>query len=281
MSDFAGGAADSHGSPADLPAYGNRDDRAPRSSTNDQPAVPFPDSATEPRPSRRRRAAVGVTGIAVVAVIVTAATLLMPRTSPSESTSGGAATSAPTPVLQTATDCTRSASSGEVPTSGMVSSGGLSFPQSVAPQWRAKAEHRVPNSVDAVSLDEKVSDMGESTWIGQLTVGVTNFDQSMTLADQARLMLKCVVRSDLYERTTPSAAEATPVPGRLDGTPISTIEVPISVSVADPAITGDDVVLVIVGTSPSTYFLATSPFSDAKRRAVVDAAWRGLHVSSV
>ena len=281
MSDFAGGRADLHGSPADLPAYGNGDHRAPRSSTNDQPAVPFPDPAIDPRSGRRRRAAIGMTGIAIVAVVAAAATLLMSRTSPSESTSGGGAASAPTPVLQTATDCTRSASSGEVPTSGMVSAGGLSFPQSVAPQWRAKAEHRVPNSVDAVSLDEKVSDMGESTWIGQLTVGGTNFDQSMTLANQARLMLKCVVRSALYEGTSPSVAEATPVPGRLDGTPISTIEVPISVSVADPAITGDDVVLVIVGTSPSTYFLATSPFGDTGRRAVVDAAWRGLHVSSV
>jgi hypothetical protein len=174
--------------------------------------------------------------------------------------------------------------SGEVPpgdsSNDMVSAGGLSFPRSVAPDWRAKPEHRVPNSVDAVSLDEVVSDIGERGWIGQLTVGITNFDQSMSLADQATLMLKCVLRSDLYAGTSASVGEAVPIPGRLDGTPTSTIEVPVSVKVADPAIHGDDVVVMIVGTRPTTYFLATTPFGDVERGAIVRAAREQLHISA-
>lgn len=166
-------------------------------------------------------------------------------------------------------------------TSGLVSAGGLSFPRSVAPEWRAKPEHRVPNSIDAVSLDELVSDIGERGWIGQLTVGITNFDQSMSLADQAELLLKCLLRSDLYEGTSAQVGEAVPTPGRLDGTPTSTIEVPVSVKVADPAIRGDDVVVIIVGTRPSTYFLATTPFGDVERAAIVRAARERLHVSAV
>jgi hypothetical protein len=132
-----------------------------------------------------------------------------------------------------------------------------------------------------VSLDETVSDMGETNWIGQLTVGITNFDQSMPLADQAELLLKCVLRSDLYVDTFPSAGEAVPTPGRLDGTPTSTIEVPVSVRVPDPTILGDDVVVMIVGTRPSTYFLATTPFGDVERAAVVRAAREQLHISAV
>ena len=60
-------------------------------------------------------------------------------------------------------DCTHSVSSGEVPTNGTVSAGGLFFPQSAAPHWRPKPEHRVPNSVDVVSLVEEVGDMGVMT----------------------------------------------------------------------------------------------------------------------
>lgn len=239
-----------------------------------------PTGLESPDHSRRNLAILGVVGVAVVAVIAIAAVVIL-RMGSTEPTPGVLDEAPPTPVAQAATDCTHSLSSGEVPTSGIVSAGGLSFPRSVAPDWRPKPEHRVPNSIDAVSLDEQISDMEEMNWIGQLTVGITNFEQSMSLADQAKLMLKCIPASDLYDTTSPTVAEVTPTPGRLDGTPTSTIEAPISVTIPDRSILGDDLVLIIVGTRPTTYFLATTPFGDVDRRAVVQAALDGLHVSAL
>jgi hypothetical protein len=288
MSSSSGDGAGAGGSPGpDLPAWGTGEPWPSPHVPPDPPAVPFPEAAPSEPASRRdwrRKPPAALIGVAVIAVVAVAAALLLWRTNDS----GPAAESlsvepAPAPVEHSATDCTNSVTSGEVPPGdlSMVSAGGLSFPRSVAPDWRAKAEHRVPNSIDAVSLDEKISDMGDRGWIGQLTVGITNFDPSMSLADQARLLLKCVLRSDLYADTSAVAGEGVPTAGRLDGTPTSTIEVPVSVRVPDPTILGDDVVVIIVGTRPSTYFLATTPFGDVERAAVVRAAREQLHISAV
>jgi hypothetical protein len=266
----------------DIPAYGVEVGGTPHEP--DQPAVPFPDvapSEEEPGRGRGHLAPFVFIGVAIIAVIAVASVLVMSRTGAQEGAPDSVGEAAPTPAAHTATDCTHSVSSGEVPTNGTVSAGGLFFPRSVAPRWQPKPEHRVPNSIDAVSLDEEVSDMGDMVWIGQLTVGITNFDQSMSLADQAKLMFKCVLGSDLYEGASASVAELTPTPGRLDGTPTSTIEAPVTVAVADPSVRGDDVVVVVVGTRPSTYFLATSPFGDVHRRAIVQAAREALQLSPV
>lgn len=273
------------GSPGADPAYSQSNDHAygvppepywaPQSG---QPVVPDV-------PDRRRRnvAILGAVGVAVVAVIGLVAVVIL-RTFAVEPAEPGAAQAPGTPQASTphhATGCTHSESSGVPPETGAVSAGGLSFPLSVAPDWRRKAEHRVPNSIDAVSLVETVSETADMSWIGQVTVGVTNFDQSLSLADQAALMVKCIVDSDLYDGSSPVVAEFTPKPGRLDGTPTSTVEVPISVTIADPTVRGDDLVLTIVGTSPTTYFLGSSPIGDADRRAVVEAALKNLHLSAV
>lgn len=291
MSDSSGdgaGGGDAHD--AHIPAWGSGNGWSP-SPVPPEP-LPFPFPETTPSEAalergRRRRLPAVVIGVAVVAVVVGAAAMLLWRAHDlAPAAEGLGVEPAPEPVGHSATDCTNSVSSGEVrpgdsPTNGVVSAGGLSFPRSVAPEWRAKPEHRVPNSIDAVSLDELVSDIGERGWIGQLTVGITNFEPSMPLADQARLLLKCVLRSDLYADTSPSVGEAVPTAGRLDGTPTSTIEAPVAVKVADPAIRGDDVVIIIVGTRPSTYFLATTPFGDVEREAIVRAAREQLHISAV
>ena len=189
---------------------------------------------------------------------------------------------APRTVAQNATDCTDGTSNGEVPTGELVSAGGLSFPRDVAPSWDLVADEDMPNSIDAVALSDTVfydesKDLG---WEANLTVGSTNFVQSLSLADQAQLMLTCLV-SDSYAGASPTVAAATSTPGRLDGVPTATIEAAVSAVTIDPTITGDDVVLTIVGTQPSSYFLAETPFEDAGRRAMADAARRGLHVASV
>lgn len=234
-----------------------------------------------PDHSRRNLALLVGGGVVGVIVVIALAALLIVRVSAPSSAPGPAEAEAPKPVAQTATDCTHSVSSGEVPTNGMVSAGGLYFPQNIAPGWRPKAEHRVPNSIDAVSLDEVISDMKDMNWIGQVTVGITNFDQSMSLPDQARLMLKCIVASSLYEGANAVVGTVTTTPGHLDGMPTLRLDASISVSIADPAIHGDDLVLIIVGTSPTTYFLGSAPFGDTARRDVVQAALNGLHVASV
>ncbi|WP_163796933.1 hypothetical protein [Mycolicibacterium sediminis] len=257
---------------------------SPAPPPSDAGSEPYPSSVppTDPAPDHQRRtlAILGTVGVALVAAIVVAIVLVV-RVLDADPTSEDPAVASQTPSAEPVRECTQGVSDGEVPESGAVSAGGLSFPRSVAPEWQPKAEHRVPNSVDAISLEAEISDMTDMTWIGQLTVGVTNVDQDMSLTDQARLMLKCVVESELYERASPFVGEVTPKPGRLDGVPTVTIEVPISVVIPDPAITGDDLVLVIVGTRPSTYFLATTPFGDVERQAVVRAAMEGLRVSPV
>jgi hypothetical protein len=78
----------------------------------------------------------------------------------------------------------------------------------------------------------------------------------------AQRSLRGNVRVGGPSRTDPRASRRTPT---------STIEVPVSVKVADPAIHGDDVVM-IVGIRPSTYFLDTTPFGDVERGAIVRAA---------
>lgn len=276
--------ADGSGPGGEPPAYGAGDTPiywAPP----DQQGVRYPDAAGTPTAppdhSRRNLAILGVVGVAILAVIAVAAVLIVRMALTHPTSEPVASEPPPSPVAQNATDCTHSVSSGEVPTTGMVSAGGLAFPQNIAPDWRPKAEHRVPNSIDAVSLDETVREMPETDWIGQLTVGITNFAPSLSLADQAELMLKCIVASELYEGTAPVVGDVTPTPGRLDGTPISQIDVPVTVTVSDPTIRGDDVMFVVVGTSPTTYFLGVSPIGDPGRRAVVEAARKELHITAL
>jgi hypothetical protein len=87
----------------------------------------------------------------------------------------------------------------------------------------------------------------------------------------AQRSLRGNVRVGGPSRTDPRASRRTPT---------STIEVPVSVKVADPAIHGDAVVVMIVGTRPTTYFLATTPFGDVERGAIVRAAREQLHISA-
>lgn len=260
------------------PAYG-----APQEPGYYPPSYPYwgpPPPPPPVAPSRNRNLAIigGVAAAVVVVAIVAAVAVLTLRSS---APMAGPEAPPPQPQRQTATTCTHSESSGEVPETGMVSAGGLSFPLSVAPDWERKAEHRVPNSIDAVSLAETVSETEDMTWIGQVTVGITNFAPSLSLSEQAELMVKCIVGSELYDRAAPKLGEFTPVAGRLDGMPTSTIDVPITVTIDDPTVRGDDLVVIIVGTNPTTYFMGSSPIGDADRRSVVEAAIQQLHVSAL
>ncbi|BBZ15161.1 hypothetical protein [Mycobacterium branderi] len=227
-----------------------------------------------------RRAGVvgGVAAAIVVVVAVVVAVVFYGKDPPSGAAADAASPAAPN--AWSATDCTHSASSGQVPVNGVVSAGGLSFPQNVAPGWRPKAEHRLPNSIDAISLDYTVSRVGGRTWIAQVTVGITNFDQSLSLAAQAKLMLRCVAASDLYEPYEPTVPAAAPKSGHIDGVPTAEIDATFTVTFADPTVKGDDVVIIVVGTSPSTYFLGTSPTGDTARRDVVQAAVKALHLAA-
>lgn len=253
-----------------------------------QPGVPLPSGPpvggpVPPRgPGNRGWLIAGGIGAALVVVIglVVAAVLYSGAKSSRSGPGAGAPAAPPTPSAQAATDCTHSVSSGELPPHGMVAAGGLSFPQSIAPDWRVKPEHRVPNSIDAVSLDEQTAETATMSWIAQITVGVTNFDQSMSLPDQAQLMLRCVLASELYESASPQTPAATPKSGRIDGVSTSEIRVPVTVSFGDPTVKGDDLVIIVVGTSPTTYFLGSSPMGDQARRAVVEAAVKALHVAA-
>lgn len=266
-----------HGATGD-PAYGGQPHPywAQQAAPTNPSGVPSPDHR-----SRNTAIVLGVIGVAVIAVIavvVAVALRVFATDAPPDRSASGVSEEARPPG---ATGCTHSETSGEPPETGSVSAGGLSFPLGVAPDWERRAEHRVPNSIDAVSLTETVSETEDTTWIGQVTVGVTNFDESLSLAEQAELMVKCVVASELYEGASPRLGEVSPESGRLDGTPTSTIEVPVSVTFADPTVRGDDLLLVIVGTSPTTYFLGSSPIGDADRRAVVEAARDQLQLSNV
>ncbi|TDH53135.1 hypothetical protein [Mycobacterium talmoniae] len=251
-----------------------------------QPPAGFPAAGGAPpggHHQRPRKVAlvVGAGAAIVVVVVAVVVAVIMRGGNHSASTASSSAAAAPTTRnAQSATDCTHSVSSGQLPVNGMVSAGGLSFPQSVAPDWRAKPEHRVPNSIDAVSLDETVSETASMSWIAQVTVGVTNFDQSLSLADQAKLMLKCIVVSELYDGASATAAGVSAKSGRLDGISTSEIDVAVPVTFEDPTIKGDDLVIIVVGTSPSTYFLGSSPFGDQARRDVVQAAVKSLHVAA-
>lgn len=265
------------------PAYAASNEPAfhhPQWASQQTPAPVVP-GGTAPAPAGGHRkalvyGAIGVAVVAIVAVVIVAAVVVK-----STVTAAVDPAAPPTADPHHATRCTHSESSGEPPETGLVSAGGLSFPLDVAPDWQRKAEHRVPNSIDAVSLAETVSEADGKTWIGQVTVGITNFDSSLSLAEQAELMATCIVGSELYAGASPRLGEATPQPGRLDGSPTSTLDVPITVTFADPTIRGDDLVIMIVGTSPSTYFLGSSPIGDAARRAVVEAAMSELHLSAV
>lgn len=184
---------------------------------------------------------------------------------------------------QSATDCTPNVSTGGLPVNGVVSAGGLSFAQSVAPDWVPRGDSRMPNALDAVSLVQTVVSTSSSSWIAQVTVGVTNFNQSMSIAAQAELMLKCVVKSNYfapYSPDVPAVTSDSVKSGRVDGVPTSEIDVPVEVAYPNPQITGDDVVVIIVGTKPSTVFFGTSPIGDTARRDVVRAAVAALHVAS-
>lgn len=259
------------------PAYG----------PSNQPGVPFPAGAPGgPVPpggpgNRGWVIAAGVGAALVVVIALVVAAMLHGGATSSRSVPDTAVAGAPpSSNAQSATDCTHSVSSGELPPRGMVAAGGLSFPQSIAPDWRVKPEHRVPNSIDAVSLDEQTAATATMNWIAQITVGVTNFDQSMNLADQAQLMLKCVLAGELYEGSSPTAPAVTPKTGRIDGIATSEIDAPVTVVFGDPTVKGDDVVIIVVATSPTTYFLGTSPMGDQARRQVVQAAIKSLHVAS-
>jgi hypothetical protein len=257
-------------------AYGGGPGGDPPAWSWPPPQVPPP---AVPGRSNSTAAPVAIAAAVVLVIAVVVALIFYLHGNSTKGTAASNATSPTAPNAQSARDCTHSMSSGQVPTNGMVSAGGLSFPQSVAPNWRPKAEHRVPNSIDAISLDELVSP-ADRTWIGQVTVGITNFDQSMSLAAQAKLMLKCVLASDLYQPNQPEVPAVTPKAGRIDGTPTAEIDVVVSVTFVDPTIKGDDLVIIIVGTNPSTYFLGTSPIGDSARRNVVVAAQKALHVAA-
>ncbi|MBJ7339212.1 hypothetical protein [Mycolicibacterium sp.] len=221
----------------------------------------------------------GVVGLALLAVVAVVAVVAVTIVTMGQlsSTAGP-----PRTVVQNATECTDGVSNGEVPTGEMVSAGGLFFPRDVAPGWDLLAEPDEPNSVDAVTLQEEVAyDESEGIgWLANVTVGNTNFDPSLSLSDQAQLMLTCIV-SKSYAGASPTLRATNAISSRLDGLPTATVEAAISAVAFDPAITGDDVVLTIVGTTPTSYFLGTSPIGDASRRTVVQAARRELHVSQV
>ena len=247
------------------------------------PPPHHPNVAPESQDRNRRTliilGTVGAVLIGVIAVVAVFAIRMGDNHSAPDTVAS--APSSPKPVASTARDCTHSVSSGEIPTADMVTAGGLAFPISVAPDWRRKAEHRVPNSIDAVSLTETVSEMEQMDWIGQLTVGITNFDPALSLEEQAKLMMKCIVASELYDNSSAQMGQMTVTPGRLDGTPTVRVNMPVTVTLPDPRIRGDDLVLVVVGTSPSTYFMGCSPIGDAGRLAVVEAALKELHISAV
>jgi hypothetical protein len=259
-------------------AYGGGPGGDPPAWSWPPPQVPPP---AVPGRSNSTAAPVAIAAAVVLVIAVVVALIFYLHGNSTKGTAASNATSPTAPNAQSARDCTHSMSSGQVPTNGMVSAGGLSFPQSVAPNWRPKAEHRVPNSIDAISLDEIVSQADRSSWIGQVTVGITNFDQSMSLAAQAKLMLKCIAASELYEASEPKVPAVTPKAGHIDGLPTAEIDVAVTVTFADPTVKGDDLVIIVVGTSPSTYFLGASPIGDTARQGVVLAAVKALHVAAV
>lgn len=226
---------------------------------------------------------IGVVGVLLVVVAVVVAMVLHDNhhtatSSHTGSTGTRTGVTSTTRGDQSATDCTPNVSSGELPVNGAVSAGGLSFPQSVAADWTAAGNYWFPNVIDAVTLYQEIDSGG---WITDVTVAITNFDQSLSLADQATLMLKCLLSGSSYAPYTPEApATISTESGRISGVATSKIDVAVNVTYSNPRVTGDDIVVIVVDTRPSTVFLGISPIGDTASRDVVQAAAAALRVAS-
>ena len=162
-----------------------------------------------------------------------------------------------------------------------LSSGKISIPTAEMPSgWDADRGTRYPfvTQADGVTLGRP---SGSNSWLAQIAVGVlpTNFrDETERIA---RKFIECLSTGPGYDTVTVGPIDF----GQLTNAKIENrdtdytlLNASIPVRNGPAGISGDDVVVVIVDSSPMTVAIGISPIGDASTKSSVDKAVRGLLV---
>ncbi|EGD56228.1 serine/threonine protein kinase-like protein [Gordonia neofelifaecis NRRL B-59395] len=219
-------------------------------------------------------------GSDTAAADTTSATTAQPPESASPSTPAG---TDPAVVAGVPTQCAAGTTT-QSTSAQTVASGPISIPPSDLPTtgWRPDNTSQVPfaRAANGISASRPV---GSSGWMAQITVGTLPSSFKTNTEAIARKLVDCLPSSPGYSMVDASPPQIEGVQNeKLDDkvTPYTLIRARIDVRNQRSGVPGDDLVVVVVNSSPMTFAFGSSPINDSATKAEVDKAIVNLQVKT-
>ncbi|WP_026917962.1 serine/threonine protein kinase [Gordonia shandongensis] len=157
--------------------------------------------------------------------------------------------------------------------------GDIWIPEEKMPRgWRPDTYTSLPYVTSAAGVTAARPE-GTRGWAAQITVGTLPADFTGSTEAIARKFLSCLPENPGYDTVSPSPpSPGAPINRTMEDrvTEYTLIRARISVSGGPSRVTGDDIVLVVVGTTPKTLAFGASPTGDARTSREVETAVTGL-----
>lgn len=145
------------------------------------------------------------------------------------------------------------------PADSRVHGGPLSYPTSALPDWSGPStEQRIPYGRDAWSMYMPIT-TEERGWASSATVGIATAPAAIGSSGAVRLMLQCVLTSDLYVGIAVRLDSAHYTKITVDGATGTRADAVISFD--DPTLhtKGSRLWVIVLDTKPATFFFAATP----------------------
>ncbi|NLG47695.1 serine/threonine-protein kinase [Gordonia sp. (in: high G+C Gram-positive bacteria)] len=206
-------------------------------------------------------------------------------TTPSTSTT----TSSPTPTLGTdpavvagvPTQCARGTTTDAATSPTSVTSGNITIPADKLPTtgWTPESQSQIPFATRAAGLAAP-RPTGASSWVAQITVGnlPTSFGSNTDAI--AKKLIDCLPGSIGYQSADPSEPRITDTRTATledNRTPLTLVRARINVG-NHPGVSGDDIILIVIDTTPMAFSFGVSPADDKTTQDEVEKAVMGFKV---
>ncbi|MCS3878997.1 hypothetical protein GII30_11445 [Gordonia amarae] len=233
----------------------------------------------EPPKPRKSKTALWISLAAfVLAVVVVAAVLVIKPWG-----GGSGTTESTTPSITLAdepTDCTYD-DQAVANRTGDLKQGQISIPAASLPTstgWQGMPTFQPPYSTRSIAVG--VSSRPQGNWMAGITIGEMNRLATGSPVTVARSVIGCLPKSNGYANVGPSTPEITEVTERdFNGVPGAIVKATIRTSGAPAGITGDDVIVLIVSTSPKVFAVATAAIGDSRTYAEIESAINAVKIT--
>ena len=231
-----------------------------------------------PRPPKPKTALwISLAALALAVVVVAAVLVIKPWAGDSDTTES---TTPSVTLADEPTDCTYDDQAvanraGDL-TQGQISIPATSLPTSTG--WQGMPTFQPPYSSRSIAVG--VSSRPQGNWMAGITVGEMNRLATGSPATVARSVIGCLPKSNGYANVGPSTPEISEVTERdFNGVPGAIVKATIRTSGAPAGITGDDVIVLVVSTSPKVFAVATAAIGDSRTYAEIETAINAVRIT--